>query len=178
VVHASSLIIIISLIILPLMGMHYFWCVARLVSKISSAAVDEMRAATSSNFVKKSLSVSQWIPPGIFPRFPRLASHLFNLATKLFVRPVLVFPPRIAPQICPLILTITHIYRLFYLKNRGPPNNGCGQADPCTFFGLTFHTHTYTHRLLTYLECGVPIQGMIQRVLNIPKSRSFFLFGA
>jgi hypothetical protein len=32
-----------------------------LVSKSSSAAVDEMRAATPSNFAKKSLRVSQWI---------------------------------------------------------------------------------------------------------------------
>jgi hypothetical protein len=59
------------------------------VSKISSAAVDEMRAATSSNFAKKSSVYLSGYTCGFFPRFPRLASHLVNLATKLFLRPVL-----------------------------------------------------------------------------------------
>jgi ABC-type branched-subunit amino acid transport system substrate-binding protein len=51
-----------------------------------------MRAATSSNFVKKSSVYLSGYTSGFFPRFPRLASHLFNLATKLFLRPVLVIP--------------------------------------------------------------------------------------
>ncbi|MFN5062017.1 MAG: hypothetical protein ACK5GN_04155 [Pseudomonadota bacterium] len=60
------------------------------VSKISSAPVDEMRAATSSNFAKKSSVYLRGYTCGFFPCFPRLASHLVNLATKLFLRPVLV----------------------------------------------------------------------------------------
>jgi hypothetical protein len=59
------------------------------VSKISSAPVDEMRAATSLNFAKKSSVYLSGYTSGFFARFPRLASHLFNLATKLFLRPVL-----------------------------------------------------------------------------------------
>jgi membrane-bound lytic murein transglycosylase B len=49
-----------------------------------------MRAATSSNFAKKSSVYLSGYTSGFFPRFPRLASHLFNLATKLFLRPVLI----------------------------------------------------------------------------------------
>lgn len=58
------------------------------VSKISSATVNDMRAATSASFAKKFLSASRWIRLRFFARFPRLASHFFNLATSLFLRPV------------------------------------------------------------------------------------------
>jgi cytochrome c-type biogenesis protein CcmH len=61
-----------------------------LVSKVSSASVDDMRAATSSNFAKQSSVYLRGYTSGCFARFPRLASHLANLATKLFLRPVLV----------------------------------------------------------------------------------------
>jgi hypothetical protein len=60
-----------------------------LVSKVSSASVDDMRAATSSNFAKKSSVYLSGYTSGCFARFPRLASHLANLATKLLLRPVL-----------------------------------------------------------------------------------------
>jgi hypothetical protein len=57
------------------------------VSKISSASVGDMRAATSSNFGEKFRSISQWIHLRVFARFPRLASQLVNLATKIFSKP-------------------------------------------------------------------------------------------
>jgi hypothetical protein len=60
------------------------------VSKISSAPVDDLRAATSSNFAKKSSVYLGGYTSGFFPRFPRLTSHLVNLATKLFLTPLLV----------------------------------------------------------------------------------------
>jgi hypothetical protein len=60
-----------------------------LVSKVSSASVDDMRAATSSNLSKKSSVYLGGYTSGCFARFPRLASHLANLATKLLLRPVL-----------------------------------------------------------------------------------------
>jgi hypothetical protein len=63
-----------------------------LVSKVSSAAVDDMRAATSSNFAKESSVYLSGYTSGFFARFPRLAWHLANLATKLLLRPVLVSP--------------------------------------------------------------------------------------
>ncbi|MFN4896691.1 MAG: hypothetical protein ACK5GN_00240 [Pseudomonadota bacterium] len=53
------------------------------VSKISSAPVEEMRAATSSNLAKKSSVYLSGYTCGFFARFPRLASYPFNLATKL-----------------------------------------------------------------------------------------------
>ncbi len=61
-----------------------------LVSKVSSASVDDMRAATSSNFAQQSSVYLRGYTSGCFARFPRLASHLANLATKLLLRPVLV----------------------------------------------------------------------------------------
>jgi hypothetical protein len=61
-----------------------------LVSKVSSASVDDMRAATSSNFAQQSSVYLSGYTSGCFARFPRLASHLANLATKLLLSPVLV----------------------------------------------------------------------------------------
>jgi hypothetical protein len=60
--------------------------VLEVVSKISSAAVDDMQAATSSNFTKKSSVYLSGYTCGFFARFPCLASHLVNLATNLFLK--------------------------------------------------------------------------------------------
>jgi hypothetical protein len=65
--------------------------VLEVVSKISSAAVDDMRAATSSNFAKKSSVYLSGYTSGFFARFPCLASHLVNLATNLFLKALLGF---------------------------------------------------------------------------------------
>ncbi len=61
----------------PRYEVHLCYALLELVSKVSSAAVDDMRAATSSNFAKKSLSVSQWTHLRFFPSFSssRLASR-------------------------------------------------------------------------------------------------------
>jgi hypothetical protein len=45
-----------------------------LVSKVSSASVDDMRAAISSNFAKQSSVYLSGYTSGCFARFPRLVS--------------------------------------------------------------------------------------------------------
>jgi hypothetical protein len=69
------------------------WVKLELVSKASAASVDDIRAATSSNFAKKSSVYLSGYTSSCFARFPLLASHLANLATKLLLRPVLVKRP-------------------------------------------------------------------------------------
>jgi hypothetical protein len=61
-----------------------------LVSKVSSAAVGDTRAATSSNFAKKSSAYLGGYASGFLAHFPRLAARLAALATKLLLRPVLL----------------------------------------------------------------------------------------
>jgi len=63
---------------------HYHEWVLEPISKIPPAAADDMRAATSSHFPKKSSVYLKGYASGFSARFPRLASHLLILATKLF----------------------------------------------------------------------------------------------
>jgi hypothetical protein len=55
-----------------------------LVSKVSSAAVNDMRAATSSNFAKKSLSVSQWIHLAVFSLFFLVSPRISQTSLRSF----------------------------------------------------------------------------------------------
>lgn len=60
-----------------------------LVSKIFSAAVHTARSATRLQFAKKFSVHPRGYLCGFSPRFPRLAAHPTNLATKLLLRSVL-----------------------------------------------------------------------------------------
>ncbi|MFO0417106.1 MAG: integrin alpha, partial [Pseudomonadota bacterium] len=61
------------------------------LSKISSAPFVDMQAATSLSFAKKSSVHLRGYTTGFFARFPQVAEHLVNPATKLFLRTVLLF---------------------------------------------------------------------------------------
>ena len=60
------------------------------VSKLFSAAADDLGAAAASTFEKKSLGVAKQRPPRFFTRLPRRTAYLVILATSLFLRPLLL----------------------------------------------------------------------------------------
>ena len=60
------------------------------VSKVPSATTDDLGAAPSSVFTKKSSVYPSGYTSGFFARLPRLAPQLVGLATKVLLRPVLV----------------------------------------------------------------------------------------
>jgi hypothetical protein len=59
------------------------------VSKISSAVADDLRAATSSTVAKKYSVYLSGYASVFFARFAHLAAHLVLLATNLFLKPLL-----------------------------------------------------------------------------------------
>ena len=59
------------------------------VSKVPSATTDDLGAAPSSVFTKKSSVYPSGYTSGFFARLPRLAPQLVGLATKVLLRPVL-----------------------------------------------------------------------------------------
>ena len=60
----------------------------KVISKISSAASDDMQTATSSNFAKKSSVYLSGYTSGFFVPFLSLTLHLISLATNLFLKPL------------------------------------------------------------------------------------------